>query len=416
MGMRCRLRAMHSSSFPDRLPRVLAAIPLLALAASCTSNPTVNTGEDPNWGGGAASGGTSGSSGGGAAGEGFGVSGNGGSAAASGSGSAASSGSGASGGASDVCTAIEESTQNQVLPADIILAIDQSGSMDTETDWVKTDLNAFAQQITTSGIDVRVVVIAGAPGSENGFCVPEPLGSGNCPDDDTAILRHVKQHVDSHDALEQILDEYDNYKDFLRVGAKKHLIVISDDDSDMGSDEFDKELKKLEPPMFEGYLFHGIYSYEDDPGKGKCNDNPVPCCGVSADEGKVYKELVQLTQGVSGDLCAQNFSPVWDAVSSEIIASAPLQCEWEIPPPPNNQELDPTQVNVKYVAGGQEEQLGYVADAGDCGDVERGWYYDDVANPNKVLACPDLCAEIQGQTDASISILFGCGREDAVPK
>lgn len=393
--------------------RVVLRFSLFAFAsaaASCTSNPSVVVGDNSGGSNGsAASGGASGSA---ASGGGFGLAGNDGGAAAAGAGA----GSGGNGGASDVCTAIEESTENQVVPADIILAIDQSGSMDTETDWVKTDLNAFAQQITGSGIDVRVVVIAGAPGTENGFCVPAPLGSGDCPNDDTAILRHVKQHVDSHDALERILDEYDTYKDFLRVGAKKHVVVISDDDSDMGADDFDEALSKLDPPMFEGYLFHGIYSFEDDPGKKQCNDNPVLCCGVSADEGKVYKQLVQMTQGVSGDLCDQNFAPVWDAVSSEIISSAPLQCEWDIPPPPNNQELDPTQVNVKYVAGGQEEQLGYVAQAADCGSVERGWYYDDPADPKTVHACPDLCAEIQGESDASISILFGCGREDAVPK
>ena len=102
-----------------------------------------------------------------------------------------------------------ETATNQLQPSDIVIAIDQSGSMDQETSWVTAQLNGFAAQITQSGIDVQVVVIAGKPGSENGFCVPAPLGSGSCPNDNNLPdLLHVDQHVDSHDALGRILSTY----------------------------------------------------------------------------------------------------------------------------------------------------------------------------------------------------------------
>ena len=118
-----------------------------------------------------------------------------------------SGGEGSTGGAGEEpCVAVEHESDQAVRPADIIVAIDQSGSMDTETAWVKNQLSSFANQITASGIDVHVVMIAGLPGSENGFCIPAPLGSGGCPDDNNPpTLLHIDQHVGSNDAFARIL-------------------------------------------------------------------------------------------------------------------------------------------------------------------------------------------------------------------
>jgi hypothetical protein len=50
------------------------------------------------------------------------------------------------------------------VPADIIFAIDSSGSMDEEIAFVQTHMNAFSQQIVAAGIDARVILI-GDPGA-----------------------------------------------------------------------------------------------------------------------------------------------------------------------------------------------------------------------------------------------------------
>jgi len=315
------------------------------------------------------------------------------------------------------CEEISEEAENKVQPADIILAIDQSGSMDLETNWVKQQLNGFAQQITGSGIDVHVAVIAGKPGKENGFCVPAPLGSGNCPNDDVPpTFKHIDQHVGSSDALVQILNHYPNYKDMLRPGAQKHVIVISDDDSGLGAQSFDNQFKALDPQLA-NYVFHGIVSKEDDPGSLDCFFNPQPCCDVSADEGKVYKQLINMTAGVFGDLCQQDFQPVWNQVSTQVISKATLACEWDIPEPPKGQAFDPTKVNVEYsVNGGPMQPLGMVQSAAECANVNGGWYYDNPADPKKILVCPDVCTEIQNADPASMSIKFGCNTIPAPPK
>ncbi len=307
-------------------------------------------------------------------------------------------------GSDSQCAAFTVEAENQVQPSDIVIAIDQSGSMDQETNWVKDQLSGFAAQIIASGIDVHVVVIAGKPGSENGFCVPAPLGSGSCPNDDALpALLHVDKHVDSHDALVRILNAYPMYQQVLRPNASKHVVVISDDDSDdMSASTFHAYVTTADP-SFANYTFHAIASSSD-------------YCPFAAEEGKVYKQLVSMTQGVFGDLCLQNFQPVWDQLSTQVIAGATLTCAWEIPSPPEGESFATNEVNVQATIDGNVSALGYVADVSQCANVSEGWYYDNPAQPTQVLVCPNTCSSLQAANTAKIDISFGCETILAAPR
>jgi len=300
------------------------------------------------------------------------------------------------------CSAVTETADNQIQPADIILAIDQSGSMDQETNWVTAQLNGFAAQIMGSGIDVHVVVIAGKPGSENGFCVPAPLASGGCPDDNNLpTFLHVDQHVDSHDAFQRILGRYPDYATMLRPDAAKHVVVISDDDSNMGAAAFDTALKALDP-SFANYVFHAI----------ACEHDVGPC----ADEGKQYWNLVVSTGGVFGELANQNFGPVWDVMSQQVIQNATLACQWDIPAPPDGEQFVADLVNVALsINGGPASSLGQVSSPADCATVNGGWYYDDPVSPTQIMVCPDVCQQIQSADTAEVNIEFGCQTIPAAP-
>ena len=61
-----------------------------------------------------------------------------------------------------------------------------------------------------------------------------------------------------------------------------------------------------------------------------------PCCTYAAPggEGVPYRELVQQTGGEMGDLCLQDFDPVFDVLAGAVVESATLSCEWAIPEPP----------------------------------------------------------------------------------
>jgi hypothetical protein len=130
----------------------------------------------------------------------------------------------------------------------------------------------------------------------------------------------------------------------------------------------------------------------------------------------VYRQLIQTTGGAQGDLCLQDFGPVFAAVSTAVVQGAGLACEWDIPPPADG-TINPEQVNVDYTpTGGTRETLGWVANQDACANALNGWYYDDASAPTKVFACPDTCGYIQqGGGGSRIDIKFGCQRVIAPP-
>ncbi|MFT3766524.1 MAG: hypothetical protein QM820_13575 [Minicystis sp.] len=140
-----------------------------------------------------------------------------------------------------------------------------------------------------------------------------------------------------------------------------------------------------------------------------------PCCNkaefctpLSAEEGTVYKELIQQTTGVFGDLCSQNFDPVFQDMATAVVQSSQLSCEYDIPPSPNMQTLDPTKVNVQYTPGGSSPtSILNVPDPSGCG-TKGGWYYDNATSPTKIIMCPTTCTTLQADKNGKVDVLFGC--------
>jgi hypothetical protein len=313
---------------------------------------------------------------------------------------------GGDGGDDNTCVTLSAEAETALAPADVILAVDQSGSMNQEIDWIREGLNSFAAKVASSGVDIRVVVIAHSGGEPNALCVPAPLGSGKCPaDDNPPLLTRVDRPVQSHDALQVILQEHGSYESVLREAAIKHVVVVSDDDSLLlSAGTFHGRFVEQVEPRGGRFFFHGIYAFTSPECSGRYN----ACCNVSASEGSQYRELVELTGGVAADLCEQNFAPVWDAVSESILESAPLECEWLIPDPPNRMVLVPDDVEVVISLDGINVEVTQVSSAQGCAGNPRAWYYDDPDLPAEVRACPALCEELQAGDEASVELRFGC--------
>jgi hypothetical protein len=86
-----------------------------------------------------------------------------------------------------------------------------------------------------------------------------------------------------------------------------------------------------------------------------------------------------------------------------------IACDFPLPPSTTSgMAIDPKLINVNYTpTGGAEVQLGLVPSAADCG-TSQAWYYDDPANPMRILLCPSACSTVTADAGASISILAGC--------
>ncbi len=322
------------------------------------------------------------------------------------------------------CEGVKQDVITENLPVDIIWAIDNSLSMLTEVTAVQENINTFSQQISAANIDVHVVMLAGPP-----FCVPTPLGSGQCPglfppfgqDSKPPNYFHEPNTiVDSWNAPAMFVQSFPNYKNTLRPKALKYLVVVTDDDStgitsgayNGNPTAFINDFTNLDPMLKNpsggpAWKMSGVYAQS--------------ACPNASRVGTVYKAIIDQTGGVHGDICAcndatactQTFKNVLDSLAKTITTAAkPLDCEYPIPPAPPGKSFDKTLVNVNLTTNGATENIGYVPDASKCHPELGGWYYDNEANPTRVITCPKSCDKIKGTQNGSVAVAFGCKRID----
>ena len=281
--------------------------------------------------------------------------------------------------------------------------------MTEEKNFVQQNMNIFSQQIFLANIDHHVVLIADP--SPEGPCINVPLGSGQCPNDSKPPnYLHVNQSVGSTNALDIILATQPQWAASIRPGSVKHLVVISDDNSGMDAATFDAAFKALDADYAE-YFFHAIVAYEN-PDEFECFSGQATCCAgfipLSADVGQVYLDLVNLTGGVSGDLCEQQFGPVFTQIAQSVLGTTPLACEWDIPDPPEGENFDPTKVNVELELDGAQQSIYYVENEAACAGGDGWYYFPDAVTPQTIRICPATCSKVQAAEQASVDILFGC--------
>lgn len=316
----------------------------------------------------------------------------------------------------ETCAGVSEEPENTYQPADIVFLVDNSPSMKDEIEWTRANLNAFSRTIAERGLAPHVVMVACLPGDcdgftrGNGICIAPPLGSGDCETDDSnpPSYLHVDTRVPSQKLLDRAIDTYADWLPSLRPEARTHFVAISDDGERMSAEEFRGELAALDPPI-KDFVFHSVYS-----SMGKEDACAVsrsePCCTYAAPggEGVAYRALTEASGGVGGDLCAQDFAPVFAQFAESVIAHSELGCDWGIPTPPTGQSVDPALVNLGVVTNGGTELLGYVPTADDCAPATDAWYYDDPFEPSRVHVCPATCERLRGMASPRIELSFGC--------
>ena len=325
----------------------------------------------------------------------------------SGTGGFQATGGGSTGG-TEVCQAIAQEALPEKKDADIIFAIDTSGSMGAESWFVREQMNSFSQQIALSGVDVRVIMLAERPPPipcigpicPPGICIDVPLGSGACPaDDNPPTYYHPLSEVSSSDSLSVLVDLYPAYGPLLRDNTNKYIVIVTDDNASppyiADAAEFLTTFTTLEPAKLAGVTVHAIYCFD---GSGNC-----------VTKGQAYEDLVNLTGGIHGNLALQDFQPIFDAVATEVITAAGLPCDYPIPEPPEGENLDPGKVNVVYTDGnGTPIDIYNVDNAAACLLDTGGWYYDDPNNPTSIHLCPASCDVVSVDAVGKIDILFGC--------
>jgi hypothetical protein len=299
------------------------------------------------------------------------------------------------------CASFSESAAIEKKPADIIFVVDNSPSMIEETQAVQERLNDFSAQIVEAGVDTRVMLLTSypnpnlAPQLDTGICIDPPLGDGGCPESDTnpPSFAHVHQIIGSNHALQKILDTFEVWQPMMRPDSTKHLIVVSDDDSYLEAGAFDEQFRALDP-NYADYRLHGIVSLQQ--------------CPASDALGEQYMQLAELTGGVLGDLCLQEFQPLFDTLGTAVLEGTNLACQWQLPAAPAGHVIDTTTVELALVLDGESLAPVHVEDPADCPADTAAWYWADPDAPQDIVACPSMCAAVQAALEASLEIDVGC--------
>lgn len=319
------------------------------------------------------------------------------------------------------CQAVSAESTIESAPVDIIIVIDNSGSMTEEAEQVQTNINLFAEIIARSGLDYRVVLISAEAG-DTGVCVPPPLGNGpdgtpSCGSGPEGRLRAIHRNVSSHNALDRMLSTYPEYRDFLRPSATKVFIWITDDESDNHSaDSFRRAIQRLEPSeMFANTIHNAIVGYY---GETDWGDRGAGACASLADVGTTYLRLSTCVtnedapiagciNGRTARVCETDWRPIFENIAMGVVAGVPISCEFEIPEPPMNQTLDLDEVRVTWLSGDVlRSTLDRVSSADGC--TTNGWHLDDPTAPTEIRLCPDLCRTVRADSDARLDIALGC--------
>ncbi|HWA77471.1 MAG TPA: vWA domain-containing protein [Polyangiaceae bacterium] len=93
------------------------------------------------------------------------------------------------------------------------------------------------------------------------------------------------------------------------------------------------------------------------------------------------------------------------------IRGAAISCDAKIPPAPTGSTFDKQKVAVTYTSSGAMTPLTYDASC----MMANSWHYDDAANPQHVVLCPNTCTTIQSDPNGALSVEFSCKTQIQVP-
>jgi hypothetical protein len=335
----------------------------------------------------------------------------------------------------NACVEFNEQTTLESKPIDIIFVIDNSGSMQHEIIAVQNNINTnFANIIANAGVDYRVLMISrhGNAIPNERICISQPLSGHDCglPDAgapavpvNTARFFHYSRFVDSSDSYEVILGSYDQpdelgrapngWRDWVRPGAFKQFIEITDDNA-TNYQAFDTALLAMDPAQFgtasnRNYVFHSITGVgENSPVTApwqptqpevaaKCTGNG----GNSVNNSIQHQRLSILTGGLRFPICQYtSFDAVFNRVAQDVIASSRAACSFALPQPDAG---DPNRLVIDYTSDqGIRYKLGQVASAGACGPNA---YYKTASQVN---LCPGTCDTVQNEAGAKVDVYFAC--------
>lgn len=348
------------------------------------------------------------------------------------------------------------------LPADIIIAFDNSSSMGEEAESVEKNINAdLAQVLNDDNIDYRIIMLADFPptNAENGvdptdpnMCIQPPLTMNNCASlgsqtksNNTERFIQYDQPIGSDDALRTIINELDDaagdiapaqypggWGQHLREGAIRIFIIITDDDSggitiDNFRNTFVAKVQTRfpdEPTREIPFIMHSILGMASkEGGAAWLPDEPVQttrCSPGSQDAGETYQQISIDTGGLRFPLCGVNvdennddipdsdFKVVFNAIAENVINEVNLPCSFSPNPDQEDLNFDGTRLIYRPQGTGPVEGFDEVDTPEACGDASDAFYKIEGGPVPVFELCPATCDRVSEDLSGKINLIIDC--------
>lgn len=353
------------------------------------------------------------------------------------------------------CAGDSGETTTVARPVDVIMVVDNSSSMSGEINAIIDRINQdFSGILDAEMIDYQLILISrhGRVGAgvnscdDHGICIEPPLSTGVCDpfmapgsnprfrhysiciDSEDSMVKmaasfdrsppgwaggfEASGYFDSGDNLVALSDAPDGWSTWLRPGATRVFLEITDDDSERSSTDF-LDWMYSKDPMFFGtasepnWVFHSILGITENSPASAAYEPSDPIvtsrCSGGSGEGEPYQELSIMSGGLRFPICNNdNFNVIFQAIANNVVAGAMVPCRYT-PMLMGGTAPDYDRVIVAYEPGtGAPRRLVRVLDASEC---DRGDYYvvDDA-----IQLCDMTCTEVQADPGAAITVRVGC--------
>lgn len=339
-------------------------------------------------------------------------------------------------------------------PVDVILIVDNSSSMDGEINAIVERINVdFANILKDSAVDYRLILLSrhGAINhnsdndcDDHGICIQSPLAGGACePTKAPKLTERFKQYsvcIDSQDGLQKAMDSFNGsikseyfdastqrvtlndapngWSEWLREGAQRTFLMITDDRSQRQTDEFTAWLYAQDARYFgsaekPNWVFHSIVGLKENtpesapylPDVGTIGDK----CSGSDSNGRVYQELSRASGGLRFPICKnENFDALFQAIASSVIEQSKLSCSFTPEADAGAGVADFSRALVMYTSGsGARTTLGQVANSGVC---QNDAFY--IEGDQSFELCPEICTTVEADLAGSLQAVVACFVEE----
>ncbi|MCA9599891.1 MAG: VWA domain-containing protein [Myxococcales bacterium] len=297
------------------------------------------------------------------------------------------------------------------IPLNIFIALDVSGSMVNAGHWpnVKPGLIEFFGDPQSAGLKIALSYFpkkSPLTCDPNDYTVPEvplgPLTSDPAPADtqEQALINSLNantpvsgQYTPMYGGLGGALQAAQAFMNS-NPGQKAAVILVTDGIPEASyCSTFQLAISNI--ANLASTAFNGTPSV------------PTFCLGLQGSKEADLQTIAQAGGGAafflgSGTNAKQLLIDKLKSISGSLLA-----CEYSMPKGDPGQPVDPTKVNITYTPGaGGSQQFYKVSGASAC--VPGGWYYDNDANPTKIILCPATCDQVQQDPNGGIQIVLGC--------